>query len=267
MIYAVRKLLFGALMFAGLTALIGCTRKGDPPPEPPVNGWDTITSFQGWLVPEAGKMKVTIRHRFNGNALQTGAVPYVTAGGDTITVAEFRYYLGQVSLKRVDGSMLNLNNYQLINAAVAGSTAFTIANVPAGLYTGLSFIIGVDSVSNHSGLQEGALDPAWGMFWTWNTGYIFMRINGNAGNTGKKYSFDLGGDNNVVSIASPLTSWKVKSVSPTVELTMNVEEMFHSPDTVRFAQDGYEVHDPIQPLTGKLAQNMKDMIVVSDILP
>lgn len=267
MIIAVRKLFYVALMSGAFMGFNGCSKNGDPPPEPPVNGWDTITNFQGWLVPETGKMNVSVRHSFNGTPLQTGAVPYVTAGGDTITVAELRYYLGQISLKRHDGSILYLNNYQLINPAVEGSTVFTISNVPAGVYTGLSFLIGVDSLNNHTGLQEGALDPAWGMFWTWNTGYVFMRINGNAGNGGKKYSFDLGGDNNLVNIAAPITTWKVKSVSPSVQLTMNVDEMFHSPDTVRFAQDGFEVHDPIQPLAGKLAKNMKDMVVVSDIKP
>jgi hypothetical protein len=36
--------------------------------------------------------------------------------------------------------------------------------------TAIKFLLGVDSLKNVSGIQTGALDPAKGMFWTWNTG-------------------------------------------------------------------------------------------------
>ena len=47
-----------------------------------------------------------------------------------------------------------------------------------GSFNQLSFIIGVDSLHNVSGAQTGALDPINGMFWTWNTGYIFAKFEG-----------------------------------------------------------------------------------------
>jgi NaMN:DMB phosphoribosyltransferase len=39
-------------------------------------------------------------------------------------------------------------------------------------------MIGVDSTHNVSGAQTGALDPANGMFWSWNTGYIMAKMEG-----------------------------------------------------------------------------------------
>ena len=49
-------------------------------------------------------------------------------------------------------------------------------NIPAGVYRGVRMLVGVDSTRNVSGVQSGALDPANGMFWTWNSGYIFAKL-------------------------------------------------------------------------------------------
>lgn len=40
------------------------------------------------------------------------------------------------------------------------------------------YSIGLDSVSNTSGALSGALDPLYGMFWTWQSGYIHLKLEG-----------------------------------------------------------------------------------------
>ena len=52
--------------------------------------------------------------------------------------------------------------------------------IPPGNYKSISFLIGVDSLHNCTGLQEGDLDPIKGMFWAWNTGYIFLKLEGHS---------------------------------------------------------------------------------------
>jgi hypothetical protein len=42
----------------------------------------------------------------------------------------------------------------------------------------LIFTLGIDSILNSSGVLGGALDPTKGMYWTWNSGYINMMIEG-----------------------------------------------------------------------------------------
>lgn len=44
----------------------------------------------------------------------------------------------------------------------------------------LNLSIGVDSLTNMSGAQGGDLDPLLGMYWTWNSGYINIKIEGNS---------------------------------------------------------------------------------------
>jgi hypothetical protein len=51
-------------------------------------------------------------------------------------------------------------------------------------------------LKNVSGIQTGTLDPAKGMFWTWNTGYVMAKLEGNspAANTPQhSFSYHVGG--------------------------------------------------------------------------
>ena len=53
-----------------------------------------------------------------------------------------------------------------------------LADIPNGEYTKVNYTIGVDAARNTEGAQDGALDLVNGMFWSWNTGYIFMKMEG-----------------------------------------------------------------------------------------
>ncbi len=57
--------------------------------------------------------------------------------------------------------------------------------MPTGNYTGISYLIGVDSTRNVSGAQTGALAETNGMFWEWNTGYIFLKLEGTSPQSGE----------------------------------------------------------------------------------
>ena len=58
-----------------------------------------------------------------------------------------------------------------------------LKNIPNAKYTKLKFMLGVDSLRNSTGVQDGYLDPSHGMIWDWNTGYIFFKHEGNYINT------------------------------------------------------------------------------------
>jgi hypothetical protein len=60
----------------------------------------------------------------------------------------------------------------------------------------ISFLLGVDSIRNVSGIQTGALDPLHGMFWTWNSGYIMAKLEGSSEkvhSAGNRFTYDVGG--------------------------------------------------------------------------
>ena len=42
----------------------------------------------------------------------------------------------------------------------------------------IQFNLGIDKQTNLDGVKGGDLDPLKGMYWTWNTGYINIKIEG-----------------------------------------------------------------------------------------
>jgi hypothetical protein len=247
--------------------LVGC--KDDPAPspeEPGVNPLDTITNFTGLVVPKTGAIKFSMDYQYDANPITFASKNYVNAGNDTFTINALRHYLSNITLVSTVGSKVNLGTYHLLDALNPNSSTFTVDNVPAGHYKSMQISLGVDSARNYGGLQEGALDPSWGMFWTWNTGYIFFRINGNRPQ-GKSYSYDIGGSEHLVNIGMDLNSYKIKSILPKVGFKMNVNELFQNPDTIRFEQDGAFIHSNTDAPILKLKANMADMVTIQSILP
>ncbi|MBK9581192.1 MAG: hypothetical protein IPO48_04510 [Saprospiraceae bacterium] len=60
--------------------------------------------------------------------------------------------------------------------------------------TDVELMFGVDSTRCSSGAQTGALDPAKGLFWSWSSGYIMVKAEGNAPTAADgSFAFHLGG--------------------------------------------------------------------------
>jgi hypothetical protein len=124
-----------------------------------------------------GILKIEFEHVFDTISFALNTKTFVTPNNDSVSFTKFKYYISNVKLLRADGTTYNENeSYHLIDEETAASKTISINNVPFGSYTGISFMIGVDSTRNVSGSQTGALDPALGMFWTWNSGYIMAKL-------------------------------------------------------------------------------------------
>jgi hypothetical protein len=154
---------------------------------------------------------------------------------DTITVNLLKYYISNVVLTKSDGSKHVVpESYYLISPE---ENTIEIKDIPSGDYTGIEYIIGVDSARNNSGIQSGALNPSNGMFWSWSTGYIFVRIEGTSPQspTGM-FLYHLGGFSepfNSINKRNFLFDQENLSVTPTskptVHFTVNVAKIWHGP--------------------------------------
>lgn len=121
---------------------------------------------------------------------------YTNAFGEEFTPNVFKYYVSNVSLINADGSRTKIENTYFLVDHSEGAPKWTIDNIPTGEYTGFELMIGVDSTRNVSGAQEGALDPANQMFWSWNNGYIFYKLEGTSpavADSAKTVKFHIGG--------------------------------------------------------------------------
>jgi hypothetical protein len=144
-----------------------------------------------------GSFTIEFDHVVNGSPLVFNTQAYTNAHGDQFTLSTFKYYVSNIKLTKTDGSIYQVpESYLLVDAAKPETFFNKIGEIPTGDYTAISFLIGVDEARNLAGAQTGALDPTNGMFWTWNSGYIFVKLEGNSPQStakDKSLTFHVGG--------------------------------------------------------------------------
>jgi hypothetical protein len=197
---------------------------------------------------KTGIINLQFRNIVDGKVLKLNdpAQSYHNDHGDDFKLSMFKYYISNVSLKGESGLVYNVpNSYYLINASDTASLNQQIASVPQGKYTDLSFTIGVDSLRNFAGAQTGALDPAQGMFWTGNSGYIFLKFEGESSkSTAKKNRiiFHIGGASAPYNAIRPFTQHFQKPLliargkSSKLEITANAAALFRGKTIIDFSK-------------------------------
>lgn len=133
--------------------------------------------------PTLGTVSFELANMVGAKPLALDGTAYATASGETFTVSTFKYYLSNIRFTKADGSTYAApGEYHLVDAAKPASTSFTINNVPSGDYTGVSFVVGVDSTTTKGDPLAllGDLNPANNMYWAWSSGHIFLKLEGTA---------------------------------------------------------------------------------------
>ncbi|MBY0543434.1 MAG: hypothetical protein K2P75_08510 [Sphingobacteriaceae bacterium] len=200
------------------------------------------------IVPDQkGNFTLEFENKVNDLPLILNTQNYINANGDNYTISTFKYYISNIKLSRADGTSYSLpESYYLIDASKPSSTLINLRDIPAGDYTKISYLIGVDKERNLAGAQTGALDPALGMFWTWNSGYIFVKLEGNSPQStavNKTLTFHIGGivdPNNTIrtfttdfNAANPLRIRENKN--PQIHFLVNAGSLFQGKQKVNFA--------------------------------
>lgn len=115
-----------------------------------------------------------------GNQPYSTATTYTDADGRQYKLTTARFYLSEAGLHTAAGHE-HLEEYTQV---VAGTEHYEMGSVPAGSYEELEFSIGVDSAANHSDpttyASGHALAATSSTFdhWSWNSGYIFLKVEG-----------------------------------------------------------------------------------------
>ncbi|MGG9960225.1 MbnP family protein [Ferruginibacter sp. SUN106] len=132
-----------------------------------------------WATQKKGIVKICFINTVKNMPLVLDSIAYKNPFGEEYHIARLKYYISNIALHNASQQFAETNSYHLIDAADSNSLSFTI-DATADTYNSISFIVGVDSLKNVSGAQSGALDPANGMFWTWNSGYVMFKLEGNS---------------------------------------------------------------------------------------
>lgn len=144
---------------------------------------------------------------------------YATPGGDSTYIDVLRFYISRVQLKNKNGALFQeKDSYHLFDAEEDGHRIFTVDKVPVGTYDSLFFCVGTDSLTNISGVMGGDLDPLKGMYWTWNSGYINIKLEGRSAlckTKTNRFEFHVGGymppNTTVRRVALPIKKVKIRA--------------------------------------------------------
>lgn len=236
--------------FVVLTAFLIASCEDEPEEQ-------TITEFSGIRLTSNGNVNINFSEMFGNTPLKLAPDSFNTASGDTVKITDLKYYVSHVTFTRADGSQFNTQNHKLIDFGNVNNAI--VLPLAAGNYTKVSFLLGVDSLNNHSGMQEGDLDPSYGLFWGWNTGYIFYRIKGRYGAAQSAYAYDIGGVANLLKIEVDLSGVKVEKNNPTILLKHDVSKFFNAPNAVTLRNVSSQIHTANDPLIPTFTANMKGM--------
>lgn len=235
-----------------------------------------------------GEVEIEFDNQAGNTSLVLGN-EYTTAAGEKIRLSTFNYFVSNFSLVKSDGTEYVVPKdecYFLVKHDDPDSREIKLKNIPAGDYKELRFTIGVDSAKSVSPIAErtGALDPAGaanGHYWSWNSGYIFMKMEGTSPaapvepSTNERifqYHVGLFGGynsktlNNLkkMSLTAPADPAKVRQdhEAPHFHLFVDALQVFTSPNTVKIADKPYSHGDAF---SATLSANYADMFVIDHI--
>ncbi len=104
---------------------------------------------------------------------------YQLHGGDSVMFETFKCYISDITFYKAGKQVLKeKNSYHLLNAENEETMSLFIHMDDSIHYDEVQFNMGIDSATSTSGALGGDLDPAKGMFWTWQSGYINCKIEG-----------------------------------------------------------------------------------------
>ncbi len=122
---------------------------------------------------------------------------YKLNNSDSISFSSFKFYISSVQFLNHDTIVWREDlSYHLIDV-FNDKTLNILLKIPAQVkYNQLNFNLGIDSVVNTSGALGGDLDPTRGMYWTWQSGYINLKLEGTSNvckTRHNEFQFHLGG--------------------------------------------------------------------------
>ncbi len=194
--------------------------------------------------PDKGKIQINFKHVVGNDVLKLDSTHYKNELGQGYTISKFKYYIGKIHLKNTKGKDFISKDYFLINEDEDLSKQINISDIPNGTYTSIHFILGVDSLHNCSGAQSGALDPLNAMFWAWNTGYVFLKLEGNSSfskSPGGMFEYHIGGYKQPtncirqINIDLSLTPLIINSKTSQVNLKCDASELLKTPTPIDFS--------------------------------
>jgi endonuclease/exonuclease/phosphatase family metal-dependent hydrolase len=219
------------------------------------------------IVVEFEKMYSTLEGRFQFN-LKNTPLEYVDS---LLHVETLKCYVGHIELLDMNKQIIGRDtfSYRLIDFKNSNSLNFSInSNSSYASYVRLT--LGVDSITNAAGVHCCALDPANGMYWSWQSGYIQFKLEGKE-KDGEPLNLHLGGFSNahMSSITDEIPILRTITGGPVLppdrrsqELTIHLNldsflELVHANKEYSLMSPNSHVHEYMRVLCASFSAIMK----------
>lgn len=187
------------------------------------------------------------KHLYKTNAMDVrtdNSLIYTNEAGNTWNIKSIKYYISKLIIYKDDSIAYDVNMVKLVNPAETNSAyqEYTLGDIPAGHYTKMSFIFGVDTARNKF-LGLGNNSEANSMEWPdpLGGGYHFMMMEGvylNSNNVLVGYAIHLGKNNNQYTAEFPIDFTAKDGAKANINITMNVDQWFDGINKINL-NDGY----------------------------
>lgn len=232
-----------------------------------------------------GDLVLKFDHFVGNQPLQLNTTTYKNASGEDFTVRTFNYFVSNIVLTKADGSKYTVpqdSSYFVVFESLPASKRVTLRNIPAADYTDVQFVLGIDSLRNTMDLskRQGVLDPGnslfaehGGMYWSWNSGYIFVKLEGSSPQAPKDpagnqlFRLHIGGFggmnsrtiNNIKTILLPIGSTPARvreNATPEVHLIVDALKVMNGPTNIRLAENATVMFNPFSVFIANNYVNM-----------
>lgn len=238
--------LYATIILVASFTFYGCKKDKDPEP----------------VIPATAVINFNFVNEVDAQQLAVGNLGYTNEAGNVYSVDLLKYYISNIVFVKDDNSLHYAPNYELIDESKSESKSFSMV-IPTGNYKELRFFMGVDSLKNVSGAQSGALDPSYGMFWDWNTGYIYFKHEGNFidpnGDT-LPIVYHFGSFDALVKQEHSL-NFEAGSTPRTIQITFNLNQLYRSPNVIDFTNNN--IHSGGSQFVNSLRENFADAFEVN----
>ncbi|MCF0071066.1 hypothetical protein LZD49_11330 [Dyadobacter sp. CY261] len=238
---------------------------------------------------QSGKLRIEFDNVAGDKNLILNSVTYRNAAGEDFVATKFNYFISNVRLFGADGTIYTVpqdSSYFLIKEDTKASQFVTLNNVPFGDYRAVEFMVGVDSLRSTTPIErrKGVLDPSGsmmddGMYWSWNSGYIFVKLEGTspAGNpVNGKFYYHIGlfggysqrtvNNTRMVKVDfGELRAGVNASKTPEVHLLVDVLKLFDGPGTRAKIAEANSIMGGQPQRSAEIADNYAQMFSLDHI--
>jgi hypothetical protein len=157
----------------------------------------TIFFIPIYIFTFAQKNEYSIEFAPTFNNLPVELNKYYGFQNDSIKISTLKFYVANISFYENNRLVETVSKkYHLIDLENPETTSIKIVRTNSKASNSISLNIGIDSLTNVAGALGEDLDPTKGMYWTWQSGYINLKLEGQSKicpSRNNLFNFHIGG--------------------------------------------------------------------------